>query len=351
MKYAPIVIPTLCRDAHLARALESLARNAWAGFTDVYIALDYPPSATYEVAYQRVCRYLETFDGGCFKTFTVIKRERNYGPGANALDVLKNVIVPRYDRWIISEDDIEFAPCFIEYMDTCLDAYESDERILAVCGYSYPLDWSRSDTSTVFLTQATYSAWGTGQWREKSLATWKALSMDRYLLNNAGRAFETGLVDQMIAGRRTEYVAYVTLGMGTEVMEAVTDMALGPYLTLSGKWVVVPMLSKTRNNGFDGSGLNCSSIGDPRGRHSMDYDYRHQPIDQSDSFTLVEESSGRCIGANKNLLDGFLFVPPRKKRLAAIGEFIYRHFGMRGCAAGRRIYLAVRSLYRGIRRK
>ena len=350
MKYAPVVIPTLCRDIHLARALESLAANSWAYLTDVYIVLDYPPSESYVQGYRKVCSYLDAFDSSCFKSFTVLKRDQNYGPGLNAIDALDNVIAPKYDRWIFSEDDLEFAPNFIEYMDKCLEAYEDDEAIQAVCGYSYPLEWKHSDGVTAFLTQATYSAWGTGQWREKSRATREAIKEKKYLLVNAKRAFDTGIVDKMINGRKAEYIAYVAFGSGKRAMEQVTDVSIGPYLTLSGKSVVVPIVSKVRNNGFDGSGINCSGIESPTGKHSLDYDYANQPFDQSDSFNLVEESDDRCVVDNNRLLNDFLYVPPRIRQLQKLGESIYFHFGIKGCMVSRRTYLFLRKIYRTLKR-
>ena len=42
MIYAPILIPTLCRSKHFIRCIESLKKNGWAMYTDVYVALDYP---------------------------------------------------------------------------------------------------------------------------------------------------------------------------------------------------------------------------------------------------------------------------------------------------------------------
>ena len=41
-QYAPVYIPTLCRDRHFILGVESLKKNGWAKYTDVYIGLDYP---------------------------------------------------------------------------------------------------------------------------------------------------------------------------------------------------------------------------------------------------------------------------------------------------------------------
>ena len=59
MTYAPIIIPTLNRIEHLTRCIESLRKNRLADKTDLYIALDYPPSQKYEEGYEKVKAYLE----------------------------------------------------------------------------------------------------------------------------------------------------------------------------------------------------------------------------------------------------------------------------------------------------
>ena len=47
MLYAPVVIPTLNRFEHFKQCLESLERCNNADKTEVYVALDYPPSDKY----------------------------------------------------------------------------------------------------------------------------------------------------------------------------------------------------------------------------------------------------------------------------------------------------------------
>ncbi len=349
MIYAPVVIPTLCRYRLLKRGLDSLSRNSWAKFTDVFIALDFPPSDKYREGYEKTRDMLRSYPGEAFKSFNVVERETNYGVGKNARALFDEAILPHWDRWIFAEDDIEFAPNFIEYMDKCLERFEDDESVQAVCGYSYPLEWRKTEGATVFLSQATYSAWGTGQWAKKNLAARKDLTEDHYLLSNRKRAFDEGIVDRMIGGRRSEYVPYVTLGVGDAQMESTTDMAYGPYLLLSRKSVVVPELSKTRNLGFDGSGLNCAAIEGAKGTHSMDYDYSHQPLDDCDSFDLVVEENASNVQANHELLDGFLFVPRRNASYERIGRFIYRAFGARGCDVATRAYRGLRAAYRRVK--
>lgn len=119
MVYAPIYIPTLCRSEHFQRCIESLKTNTWAKYTDVYIALDYPPSEKYRNGYEKICKYLSESDFSCFKSFNVVKRKKNYGAGLNSRK-MREFISERYDRWIFAEDDIFFSPIFLEYMDLSL---------------------------------------------------------------------------------------------------------------------------------------------------------------------------------------------------------------------------------------
>ena len=119
---APIYITTLCRDRHFILGVESLKRNGWAKYTDVYIGLDYPSKESHWAGYRKICDYLENGDFSVFASFNVIKRTKNIGSLAN-IDSIRDMLMEKYDRWIFAEDDIEFAPVFLEYMNKCLDYY------------------------------------------------------------------------------------------------------------------------------------------------------------------------------------------------------------------------------------
>lgn len=54
MTYAPVVKATLNRHEHLKCALESLKKDAWSKYTDVYISIAYPPSDKYRSDYEKV---------------------------------------------------------------------------------------------------------------------------------------------------------------------------------------------------------------------------------------------------------------------------------------------------------
>ena len=112
IQYAPIYIPTLCRDKHFILGVESLKTNSWAKYTDVYIALDYPAKESHWEGYRKICDYLANGDFSAFASFHVVKRTENIGSLAN-IDSIRDMLMERYDRWIMAEDDIEFAPVVI----------------------------------------------------------------------------------------------------------------------------------------------------------------------------------------------------------------------------------------------
>ena len=103
MIYAPVLITTLNRYEHFKETITSLSQCTGADMTDLYIALDYPPTPFYEDGYRKIVEYLPTISG--FKSVNIIKREKNYGMGKNFHDALHQVIFTKYDRFIFSEDD------------------------------------------------------------------------------------------------------------------------------------------------------------------------------------------------------------------------------------------------------
>ena len=161
MIYAPVIIPTLCRYKHFKECLESLSKCKWAEETEVFVGLDYPAKESHRPGYEKIKSYLKEVGDMTFKKIHVFEREVNYGGGKNSKE-LKKAALERFDTYIYSEDDNVFAPNFLEYMDTCLEKYKDDSNVIAVCGYSYPVDWDVSDGSTVLKQQVNVSMWGTG---------------------------------------------------------------------------------------------------------------------------------------------------------------------------------------------
>ena len=78
---------------------------------------------------------------------------------------------------------------------------------------------------------------------------------------------------------------------------------MGVYMQVNGKYQAMPVISKVRNNGFDGTGVYCQMVKPAKsGKITSDtYDYSKQPIDQEKSFTL-------CYDAGKSRDIAFLIL-------------------------------------------
>lgn len=286
MKYAPVMIPTLCRYDKLVRCIESLRKNSWAKYTEVYVAVDYPSKESHWNGYNRICEYLEQ-DFLEFKAMHIIKRTNNYGAASNC-QALREKVLESHDRFIYTDDDIEFSPNFLEYIDKTMEYYDDDPDVIAVCGYSYPLEWKVSSGSNIFKSTTGCFTWGTGFWKNKYTL------LRSELVNGVLRAeYEKGnrnLWKRKLIDAR--YIEFLGLGISKEkgLLDKASDVGIGIYMELFDKYSVIPVLSKARNYGFDGSGVVCQSIeSDVFAFNASEYDYQNQEIDNENQFEVYPD--------------------------------------------------------------
>lgn len=287
MKYAPIYIPTLCRYEHFVRCVESLKRNTWASKTDVFVALDYPAKESHRKGYESICEYLKG-DFSMFRKFFVFKRAENYGASRNSSE-MREWILQRYDCYIRTDDDIEFSPNFLEYMDKCLTYYENDSDVVAVSGYSYPVNWRVSEGSTVLKQNCACPMWGTGFWRDRH-AKIKEEICSGYFRNNAEDIMKGSTIGRLSDARIVDLSGALSLE-DDGLMFKFADVSIGTYLGVSSKWVITPVISKSRNLGFDGSGTWCpiTVVNKKKEISALNYDYSQQLIDEDTSFELIPD--------------------------------------------------------------
>ncbi len=279
MKYAPVIIPTLNRYEHFVNCLESLEKCTGHEETVVYIALDYPPSSKYEKGWEQISRYLEDkMSNHTFKCLNVVRRERNYGicgENSNDTELIYNTIFKEYDRYIETEDDNVFSPNFLEFMNSCLDRFEGDERVDIVCGYAHDMIISDSYLNNFVLTK-NGSPWGIGKWRDKVLKHQNFYSAD--YIKQMIREKEV----RKILKKRHPSIIDTVIAM-LKVGEIHGDSCMGMYHALEDLFAVVPIVSKVRNMGNDGSGVHSPKPSE------LDHYYRTKPIDEEIHFTLSND--------------------------------------------------------------
>ena len=253
MQYAPVLIPTLNRYEHLKECLESLSRCTWADQTEVYVALDYPPSDIYYEGWKKNKEYLRSCGSMGFKKLHLIERRENYGtwkPGDRGnLKCLTAEIRKSYKRYIVTEDDNVFSPNFLEYMNKGFDKFDDDDSVISLCAFRwwFPI---KEEGNTFFRSSVSSTPWGMGYWREKSEKIpilnyqWfrKRLTIRNLIkvYKNNGPAFVNGFLEFSNSDKRHAKPI---------------DQHMAIYMTLEDKCEIIPTVSLVRNIGLDGSGV------------------------------------------------------------------------------------------------
>lgn len=305
-----ILVPTLCRNKHLEKCLESLKKNPWAKYVDLYIGVDYPTKDSHWPGYREILKLIER-DYSMFRSFHLFKRPTNYGADKN-LDALFQEAIKDHEQFIFMEDDVELSENYLEYMLKALDYFRDDPDVISVSGYSYPVKLKTEDNCTVISQNAIFNMWGAGFWKNKFEVSRKEIEQDLCLIQDFSYNIKHYKFSRY---RRSDYINCVA-GVDPNdkdvrklcyMFTSMTDIAMGVYMQVKGKYQAIPVISKVRNNGFDGTGLYCQAIKPTKsGRITSDtYDYSRQPIDRRKHFTLSYDG-GRSRKTAFRTLDRFI---------------------------------------------
>ena len=246
--YAPVLIPTLNRYVHFKRCVESLSACIHADKTDLFIFLDYPLKEAHWEGYELIKAYLPNIKG--FKTVNVIEREKNYGAVDNYLKSLSYVF-ERYDRLIFSEDDNEFSPNFLDYINKGLEVYEKRHDIFSITGYNSPFPMPGWYNHDAYLRTG-FTAWGVGIWREK----WNQIN---WTLDNFNTMYEKKENLKEIKKNYQRYIGVINKIRDTK--KILGDGFIFLHMLDKGLFSVYPVKTRVKNTGHDGSGVNCGNNG------------------------------------------------------------------------------------------
>ena len=328
-----ILVPTLCRNKHLEKCLDSLKKNPWAKYVDVYVGLDYPAKDSHWPGYREILKLLDR-DYSMFGSFHLYKRPTNFGADKN-MEALYQEAIRDHDQFILMEDDTEFSENYLEYMLKALDYFRDDPDVVSVSGYSYPVEFETENNCTVITENAIFNMWGAGFWKNKFEVCRKEIEEDLRLV----RDFSYNLRHCRFSRyRRTDYINCVA-GVDPADRDVrrlcymftnMTDIAMGVYMQVNGKYQAMPVVSKVRNNGFDGTGLFCQAVKPARsGKVTSDtYDYSNQPLDPEKHFTLCYDG-GKSREANFRTIDRFVKPGPRMVVLSCMKLAADRILGKR----------------------
>jgi hypothetical protein len=136
---APIALFVYNRPAHTRVTLESLSANIEAAGSDLFIFADglKPGSTAAMRASVEEVRKVIRERQWCRKVEIMVS-ETNKGL-ANSIVQGVTEIVNRYGKVIVLEDDMQLSPYFLKFMNDGLRFYESNEKVISLTGYTWPV--------------------------------------------------------------------------------------------------------------------------------------------------------------------------------------------------------------------
>jgi hypothetical protein len=271
--YAPVLIPTVSRSEHFINCIESLKKNPLAIETTLYIALDFPAKMEHKLGYSKICSYLVSLTG--FKSIVIIKRSVNYGADMNASDATKEVL-KKHDAIIFSEDDNIFSLNFLEFINKGLEIFKNDKSVLAINGYRHFYN-IKYEKNNYYRQGFSFSAWGYGIWKDRIEEYEKRIKQSYFL------AAFINPVKLYRVWKNGSYGLYNFIRYAFIGCNEIHDNVLSLFMIIEKKTVIMPVCSKVRNMGWDGSGINDASQKYP----TIAEKHLYQIIDEDKTFTYI----------------------------------------------------------------
>ena len=156
--FAPIALFVYNRPDHTRRTLNFLQKNLLADESRLFIFSDGARVGD-EQAVAEVRELLK--DINSFKSVDIVEQKENLGL-ANSIIAGVTKLVNEYGKVIVFEDDLISSPHTLRYFNDALRRYESDEKVMHIGAYMYPLR-EKELPQTFFSRIAT--SWGWATWK------------------------------------------------------------------------------------------------------------------------------------------------------------------------------------------
>lgn len=241
---APIIVSVYDRLEHLRRCIDALLKNDLAAQSEIYIVSDAPYKPEHEDAISKVREFAQSING--FKEVHCLFRKHNLGAHESIRNAIEEVL-SIHDCFIFLEDDIVVAKDFLSFMNRGLEYYNNTSSVFAISGFSLPFNIPADYNADVYFYPCN-SPWGFASWKNR----WSSVNLNYY--NREAELLEKG-----------EYSSFASIGFyikgilrqdSQREIEAM-DLRVYYHMFKHNMASVFPVVSKTQNWGFDGSGEHC----------------------------------------------------------------------------------------------
>ena len=246
-KYAPIIVSVYDRLEHLQHCISSLLANKEASLSVLYVVSDAAYKQEDAEQVNRVREYVRGISG--FYKVNFLFRDKNLGAHQSIILAIHEVLKTN-ETFIFLEDDIVVSENFLQYMNEGLSYYRNEKRIFSICGFCLPFRMPLDYTEDVYFYPCS-SPWGFACWKDR----WEQVNHAYY-----NRYAE-------LKKNRFKYKQFVSIGFfikgilradSNKEIEA-SDLRIYYHMCQNNLYSVFPVVSKTQNWGFDGSGEHCNN--------------------------------------------------------------------------------------------
>lgn len=247
MEYSPILITVYHRVDHFKNCIKHLLQNPLASESVLYIASDAAAIKEHEAAVNEIREFASGVVG--FKEVNLLFRDKNLGAAISGGEAIK-VILLKYNSFIFLEDDIVVSQDFLQYMNNGLSYYREDKQCFSVCAFKLPFDLPTGYNKDIYFHPCN-SPWGFATWKDR----WEKVDYtyrDRYT---------------ELRKDKKKYKEFLSIGFfikgilradSRKEIEA-TDLRVYYHMFQHHMYAVFPVVSKSQNWGFDGSGEHCGN--------------------------------------------------------------------------------------------
>jgi len=271
MILAPVLLFCYNRLWHINRTISALRNNVYADKTELFIFSDGPRNSDDARKILHLREYLKKVDG--FKKVTIIEREMNGGISNSIINGVTELI-NQYGKVIVLEDDMITSHYFIKYMNDALVLYETENRVISIHGYVYPVKGKLPET--FFLRGA--DCWGWATWKRG----WDLFEKD-------GGELLNGMKEQKLINAFNFNGSFRYSRMLERQIKGKNDSwAIRWYASafLKDKLTLYPGVSLVHNIGLDDSGTHCFK------RDDYDVDVKDEPV-RLEIIPIVESKVAR----------------------------------------------------------
>ena len=255
---APIAFFAYNRPDHAKAALDALMACPEAQESEIWLFSDGPKADASQVdldAINAVRDLIKELPWPGSKQ--IILEESNKGLARSICEGISNILAT-HEQVIVVEDDLEVGKGFLTYLNSSLEAFATQHKVMHISAYVPPIV-PTGLPSTFFYNQA--SCWGWATWKR----AWSALNTDAQELKDSIEA--RGLTDYFNIDGSYNFMKHLEKNIDGRLNTWAIKWQAS--VNLAGGFCLHPSTSLVSNTGVDGSGAHMKTE-EAEGRQKAD---------------------------------------------------------------------------------